>query len=98
MAQGPILPEFPQAIYLVNEEERWRILHRQWNESLRILSQFHQKVHQGMIGTEYTVSGTAPTSATIDLGNINLTATTQTVAKLLHNMAQSGILKVIEVP
>jgi len=44
--------------------------------------------------TGYAVSGTIPTSATIDLGNINVTAVAYTVVKLLNDLQDKGLVKV----
>lgn len=44
--------------------------------------------------TGYAVSGTIPTSVSIDLGNITVTAVAQTLVKLLSDLSNKGLLGV----
>jgi hypothetical protein len=97
--KGPILPTFPSEINgLENETARWKRLQEQWNESMRILSQFHNIVHKGLVGQEYTVSGTVPVSAHVDMTSITVTAVAETLTRLLIDLKKSGILEVKEYP
>jgi hypothetical protein len=65
-----------------------------WNEMVRVLTLYHTQVVVGPGVTGYAVSGTVPTSATIDLGNITVTAVAQTVVKLLNDLQSKGLVKV----
>jgi hypothetical protein len=61
---------------------------------VRVLNLYHGQVVTGPGVTGYAVSGTVPTSATIDLGNITVTAVAQTVVKLLNDLQSKGLVKV----
>jgi hypothetical protein len=65
-----------------------------WGELVRVLNLYHGQVVTGPGVTGYAVSGTVPTSATIDLGNITVTAVAQTVVKLLNDLQSKGLVKV----
>lgn len=65
-----------------------------WGELVRVLNLYHGQVVTGPGVTGYAVSGTIPTSATIDLGSINVTAVAYTVAKLLNDLQSKGLVKV----
>lgn len=65
-----------------------------WNELVRVLDIFHTQVVTGPGITGYTVSGAIPASATVDLGNINVTAVANTLVKLLSDLNSKGILGV----
>ena len=67
---------------------------RSWGELVRVLNLYHGQVVTGPAVTGYAVSGTIPTSATIDLGNINVTAVAYTVVKLLNDLQGKGLVKV----
>jgi hypothetical protein len=95
---SPILPEFPSNINNLQDAERWKRLEYAWNESQRILALFLNEVPHGVIGDQYTVSGTIPASVTLDMTSITATAVAQTMAKLLHDLRLAGILNVVEKP
>lgn len=65
-----------------------------WGEMVRLLNIYHTQVVTGPAVTGYAVSGTVPTSATIDLGSINVTAVAYTVVKLLNDLQSKGLVKV----
>ena len=65
-----------------------------WGELVRVLNLYHGQVVTGPAVTGYTVSGTVPTSATIDLGSINVTAVAYTLVKLLNDLQGKGLIKV----
>ena len=65
-----------------------------WGELVRVLNLYHGQVVSGPGVTGYAVSGTIPTSATIDLGSINVTAVAYTVVKLLNDLQSKGLVKV----
>ena len=65
-----------------------------WGELVRVLNLYHGQVVTGPGVTGYAVSGTIPTSATIDLGSINVTAVAYTVVKLLNDLQSKGLVKV----
>ena len=65
-----------------------------WGELVRVLNLYHGQVVTGPGVTGYAVSGTIPTSATIDLGSINVTAVAYTVVKLLNDLQSKGLIKV----
>jgi hypothetical protein len=65
-----------------------------WGELVRVLNLYHGQVVTGPGVTGYAVSGTVPTSASIDLGNITVTAVAQTVVKLLNDLQSKGLVKV----
>jgi len=65
-----------------------------WGEMVRVLTLYHGQVVTGPAVTGYAVSGTVPTSATIDLGNINVTAVAFTMVKLLNDLQDKGLVKV----
>jgi len=88
--QGPVLPNAPPSLPQDAQQT--------WNETMRTLALFHNQVHWGLSGQNYTVSGTVPTSTTLDLGTVNVTAVAQTLAKLLIDLKKSGVLDVIETP
>lgn len=67
-----------------------------WGEMVRLLNIYHTQVVTGPAVTGYAVSGTIPTSATIDLGSINVTAVAYTVVKLLSDLQDKGLIKVDE--
>ena len=67
-----------------------------WGEMVRLLNIYHGQVVTGPAVTGYAVSGTVPTSATIDLGSINVTAVAYTVVKLLNDLQSKGLIKVDE--
>jgi hypothetical protein len=60
----------------------------------RLLNIYHTQVVTGPAVTGYAVSGTVPTSATIDLGSITLSAVAFTVVKLLTDLQSKGLVKV----
>ena len=68
---------------------------RIWNELVEAIEKRERFYHKGLVGNQYTVSGTPPVSATVDLTSIEVTATTRTVAKLLKDLRAAGILDVI---
>jgi len=82
-------PIFPLAPYSFQPDEA-----QAWNEMVRVLTLYHTQVVTGPGVTGYAVSGTIPTSATLDLGSINVTAVAYTVAKLLKDLEIKGLLKV----
>lgn len=88
--QGPVLPN--ASLSLPPDAQVT------WNETMRILRLFHNQVHWGVNGTNYTVSGTVPTSTTLDLGNISVTVVAETLAKLLIDLRTAGFLDVIKKP
>ncbi len=65
-----------------------------WGEMTRLLNIYHTQVVTGPAVTGYAVSGTVPTSATIDLGSITLSAVAFTVVKLLTDLQSKGLVKV----
>ena len=65
-----------------------------WGEMVRVLNLYHGQVVTGPAVTGYAVSGTVPTSATIDLGSINVTAVAYTLVKLLSDLQDKGLVKV----
>lgn len=65
-----------------------------WGELVRVLNLYHSQVVTGPGVTGYTVSGTIPTSATIDLGSITVTAVANTLVKLLSDLQSKGLVKV----
>ena len=65
-----------------------------WGELVRVLNLYHGQVVTGPGVTGYAVSGTVPTSASIDLGNITVTAVAQTLVKLLNDLQSKGLVKV----
>ena len=65
-----------------------------WGEMNRLLNIYHPQVVTGPAVTGYAVSGTVPTSATIDLGSITLSAVAFTVVKLLTDLQSKGLVKV----
>lgn len=65
-----------------------------WGEMVRVLNLYHTQVVTGPGVTGYAVSGTVPTSATIDLGSINVTAVAYTLVKLLSDLQDKGLVKV----
>ena len=82
----PLLP-LPPASLLPDAQ-------RSWGELVRVLNLYHGQVVTGPAVTGYAVSGTVPTSATIDLGNINVTAVAYTLVKLLSDLQDKGLVKV----
>lgn len=67
---------------------------RKWNLLIETLENRDRLYHQGLIGNGYTVSGTVPTTATIDLASIEVTATTRMLVKLIKDLRSQGILDV----
>ena len=65
-----------------------------WGELVRVLNLYHGQVVTGPGVTGYAVSGTIPASATIDLGNITVTAVANTLVKLLSDLQDKGLVKV----
>lgn len=65
-----------------------------WNEMVRVLNLYHGQVVVGPAVTGYTVSGTIPASATLDLGSITVTAVADTLVKLLSDLQKKGLVKV----
>lgn len=65
-----------------------------WGEMTRLLNIYHTQVVTGPAVTGYAVAGTVPTSATIDLGSITLSAVAFTVVKLLTDLQSKGLVKV----
>ena len=65
---------------------------------MRILRLFHNQVHWGLAGQNYTVKGTVPTSVTLDLTSVTTTAVAQVLAKLLIDLKNDGSLNVIVQP
>lgn len=88
--QGPVLPTAPLSLPPDAQIA--------WNQTMRILALFHNKVHWGTLGTNYVVSGTVPTSTTLDLGNVQVTVVAETLAKLLIDLRTAGVLDVIKKP
>jgi hypothetical protein len=82
----PLLPLPPQSLQPDAQ--------RSWGELVRVLNLYHGQVVVGPAVTGYTVSGTVPTSATIDLGSINVTAVAYTLVKLLNDLQSKGLVKV----
>lgn len=66
-----------------------------WAELTRVLKLYHAQVVTGPGISGYTTSGTVPTSATIDLGSITVTAVAHTVVKLLHDLQKKNLIKVV---
>lgn len=65
-----------------------------WAELNRVLSLYHAQVVTGPAIAGYTLTGTTPTSATLDLGSINVTAVAITVAKLISDLQSKNLIKV----
>lgn len=65
-----------------------------WSELIRVLDIYHTQVVTGPGVTGYAVSGTIPTSVSVDLGNITVTAVAQTLVKLLSDLSNKGLLGV----
>lgn len=84
----PVLP-LPPVSFLPDQRTAW-------NELVRVLDLYHNQVVTGPGVTGYQVSGTIPTSATIDLGNITVTAVAETVVKLLSDLSNKGLIGVIK--
>lgn len=82
----PLLPLPPQSLPLDAQLA--------WGEMTRVLNIYHTQVVTGPGVTGYAVSGTIPTSATIDLGSINVTAVAYTLSKLLVDLESKGLIKV----
>lgn len=83
----PILPIPPQSLPLDAQLS--------WAEMNRVLNVYHTQVVTGPAITGYTVSGTIPTSATLDLTSINVTAVANTLAKLLNDLQAKNLIKVL---
>lgn len=65
-----------------------------WGEMNRVLNLFHTQVVTGPAVTGYTVSATIPTTATLDMGSITVSAVAYTLIKLLTDLQSKGIVKV----
>lgn len=69
---------------------------RAWNELVRVISQeFNAPLR---LGTDYILVGTSavPASVSINVTSPNLSATTQTLAKLLMDLKKAGMLTLQE--
>lgn len=66
-----------------------------WAELNRVLGIYHTQVVTGPAISGYAVSGTAPTSVTLDLNSVNVTAVANTVAKLLLDLQAKNLIKVV---
>ena len=65
---------------------------RAWNSLIEVLEARDKIYHKGLIGDDYVVSGAVTVSTAIDLASVTVTATTQTVAKLLKDLKNFGVL------
>lgn len=88
---GPILPQAPTG--WSSDQQRL------WNEQSRILSLFLDRVLWGCISEQYTISAatSVPTSVTLDMTSITVTAVAQTLARLLLDLKNSGTINVKEI-
>lgn len=87
---------FPSSNFPVASADWPESLKTRWNEMVRKLEAQLVLKHQGEFGENYEVSNASaiPVSVTIDLASVNLTATTQGLAKLLQDLYNSGVLRV----
>lgn len=84
MARSPRLPEAPL--------DASPALRTQWNELVRILTQ--RLADDGAPYLTVAISGSVPTSVSLDRSAYSLTATTDTLALLLLSLEKAEIIKV----
>jgi hypothetical protein len=81
---GPILPNAPSSLPADAQKT--------WDETMRILTKFHGRVHWGQMATGYNVTGQVSVSASIDLNTPNVTAVAQCLGKLIWDLKSAGYL------
>lgn len=81
---GPELPRAPESLP--------PDVQKAWNGLVHALRLHFKKIPYGYAGNGYVVSGTTTATGALDLANPQVTATTQTLAKLLSDLSHHGII------
>ena len=63
-----------------------------WTELKRFLDDMQVRMHSGVVGYDYVIAGSVPTTTSLDVATPNLAEVTRTLAKLLNDLADAGII------
>lgn len=64
-----------------------------WNSLIAVITELAYNYERPLIGRYYVVSGTVPTTVTLDVANPEVTAAVNTLAKLLKDNKVAGIIQ-----